>query len=355
MFKKMPQSSSEMYGMVLSASIRALKLNTYMDNFDADRFNMDGKDHSEEFNSSVNAYYFDWFFKNANNLYSAFVLLDSDDSRVLYLYLIAFRLAGHFSVKIPVGFNKSSNEYQKFKEIEAGCESLLESKYLFKGLKHFDYLYDEKRYVIDCMGLEYYLCRHQYYYHVDGIKIQPVEGDYVVDGGACLGDSALVFSQSVGEKGRVYAFDPVADHIDVIKFNIKQFPLKNVDVMPFGLSDKNIYCDPIVINTYAPGFSANNHRVPLRSIDDLVATGAIERVDFIKLDIEGSELEALRGAHETILKFKPKLAISLYHKPDDVFDIILYLKGNYDFYEMYIDHYSIHQEETVLYCINKIF
>ena len=48
--------------------------------------------------------------------------------------------------------------------------------------------------------------------------------------------------------------------------------------MPFGFSDINIYCDPIVINTYAPGFTANNHRVPLLRIDDLVADGTMERM-----------------------------------------------------------------------------
>ena len=75
-----------------------------------------------------------------------------------------------------------------------------------------------------------------------------------------------------------YAFDQVADHFDIIVFNIKQFPLNNVDVMPFGFSDINIYCDLIVINTYAPGFTANNHRVPLLRIDDLVADGTMERM-----------------------------------------------------------------------------
>ena len=351
MFNKVPVSAGDMYSMILSASIRALKLNTFMDNFDADRFNIDGKDHSEEFNSASNAFYFDWLFKNYKKLYAAFESLGNDDSKILYLYLTAYRLAGHFSVKIPVNFSNDSDEYLKFKDIEKGVDSPIALNGALKGVRHFDYIYNGSRYIVDCMGLEYYLFRKQYYYSVGGVKIQPMEGDFVIDGGACLGDSALVFSNSVGADGKIYAFDPVSDHIDVINYNIQQFPYKNVQVMPFGLSDKNVFCEPIVINQYAPGFRAAELLVPLRTIDYLLGIGAIERVDFIKMDIEGSELEALTGAHEAIVKYKPRLAISLYHKPDDIFSIVLQINDKYPFYKMYIDHYTIHQEETVLYCV----
>jgi len=90
--------------------------------------------------------------------------------------------------------------------------------------------------------------------------------------------------------------------------------------------------------------------VPLRSIDHLVKTNVIERVDFIKLGVEGAELDVVRGARESIQRFKPKLAISLYHKPNDFFEIILYIKKRFPFYSCYIDHYTIHAEETVFYC-----
>jgi hypothetical protein len=90
--------------------------------------------------------------------------------------------------------------------------------------------------------------------------------------------------------------------------------------------------------------------VPLRSIDSLVNAGQIEKIDFIKLDVEGAEMDKLRGAQQSIERFKPKLAISLYHKPDDLFEIILHIKENFSFYNCFVDHYTIHSEETVLYC-----
>jgi len=67
--------------------------------------------------------------------------------------------------------------------------------------------------------------------------------------------------------------------------------------------------------------------VPLRRIDTPVAKDAIERVDFIKLDIEGSELMALSGARATIKRVRPELAILLYHRRQDFFEIPLLLRG----------------------------
>jgi hypothetical protein len=102
---------------------------------------------------------------------------------------------------------------------------------------------------------------------------------------------------------------------------------------------------------FAPGFRSANKEVPLRALDSMVIEGLVPRVDFIKMDIEGSELCALKGASGTIRKYRPKLAISLYHKPNDIFEIPLFIQKEFPFYEMYIYHYTIHNEETVLYCL----
>ena len=98
------------------------------------------------------------------------------------------------------------------------------------------------------------------------------------------------------------------------------------------------------------GFSvASNTNIPLRKIDTLVNHGIIERVDFIKMDIEGSEYDALKGAVSTIKKFQPKLAISLYHINDDFHRIPILLKNCNPNYKFRLGHYTIHGEETVLY------
>ncbi|HEY8097641.1 MAG TPA: FkbM family methyltransferase, partial [Methylobacter sp.] len=77
--------------------------------------------------------------------------------------------------------------------------------------------------------------------------------------------------------------------------------------------------------------------------------GVIPRVDFIKMDIEGAELAALKGASESIQKFKPRLAISLYHRLSDFIDIPSEIRRLHPEYRFYLGHHSVHQEETILY------
>jgi len=89
------------------------------------------------------------------------------------------------------------------------------------------------------------------------------------------------------------------------------------------------------------------------SIDDLVAKYHLVSVDFIKMDIEGAEMSALKGAEETIKRFKPKLAISVYHKPDDMIVIPEYIRSLNAGYKFYLDYYTIVGHEIVLYAINK--
>lgn len=345
-----PLSFNQFYSLNLALSVQSLKANTYTDNFDAARFNIDGNDHSMIFDTETRIRYFDWYFRNATNLYNAYQLLEDDDSRELYMFLIAYRMAGHLSIKLPVNFVEKKAELEHFRSCEHSTPSTLPLSGIFGNISHFDFEYNGDRYVVDCQGLEYYLFRRQYFYEQGDVRVAPELGDYVIDGGACLGDTAAVFSNAVGADGKVYSFDPIAGHQEVLQYNASQFPFKNVVPMPYGLSDREVICPSMVVNMYAPGFSSINKPVPLRSIDKLVETGEIEKIDFIKLDVEGAELETLRGAKNSIHRFKPKLAVSLYHRPNDLFELIQYIRSEFPFYKFSLGHYTIHQEETVLYC-----
>ncbi|MCM1303087.1 MAG: FkbM family methyltransferase [Lachnospiraceae bacterium] len=69
------------------------------------------------------------------------------------------------------------------------------------------------------------------------------------------------------------------------------------------------------------------------------------------MDIEGAEMEALTGACKTIQKNRPKLAICIYHKYEDLYRIPMYVKSLVPEYRIYIRHYSDTPSETVMYAI----
>jgi FkbM family methyltransferase len=353
MFPAFPTSPMELKSTVLSVSINCLKMNTYFDNFDKDRFNYDGVDRSKVFNAGERVFWLSWFFDNYEELFSAFSLFTTDRSRRLFLNLLAFRLAGHHSVRIETNFDENGASFEEYKALEKYTASSLPAAGSFGKLNHYDFIYNNRHYVADCLGFKYYLFRGQYFLNDCGVRIEPNAGDFVIDAGACLGDTAIVFGKAVGKDGKVFAFDPVGNHLEVLSHNIAQNPDCNIQAMPFGLSDSDVDCSPIKLDSYSPGFNTRNQNVPLRCLDSLVIDGYIPKIEFVKMDIEGSELSAIKGGAGSIRKFRPKLAISLYHKPSDIFEIPLYIAKEFPFYQMYIDHYTIHNEETVLYCTPK--
>ena len=87
------------------------------------------------------------------------------------------------------------------------------------------------------------------------------------------------------------------------------------------------------------------------SIDDFFEQYNLTKVDFIKMDIEGAELDALIGAKNTLIKCKPKLAISIYHNIIHFFEIPKFINSLKLNYKFYMDHFTTHGEETVLFAI----
>ena len=93
--------------------------------------------------------------------------------------------------------------------------------------------------------------------------------------------------------------------------------------------------------------------VSTTSIDETVDKAGIHKVDFIKMDIEGAELSALMGAKNTIKKFKPNLAICVYHKKDDLIEIPKYIKSINPGYDLYFNYYTDIGWEAVIYAVNR--
>lgn len=140
-------------------------------------------------------------------------------------------------------------------------------------------------------------------------------GDVVIDAGANLGYWSLVASRMVGRNGRVYAFEPVMSTFEKLKQNLKASDALNVICYQLALADKcgDAYIaiakdDPIkgwsTLGKRADVVLAEDERFlcSLVRLDDVFSDSSLR---LLKLDIEGAELLALRGAQRTIKRLKP--------------------------------------------------
>lgn len=149
------------------------------------------------------------------------------------------------------------------------------------------------------------------------------QGDIVVDCGAHVG----VFTANALKRGakRVISIEPDPRNIECLRRNFKaEIEAGRVTVIPAGAwsEEKTIQLNIGMANSGTGSMihkeeGAVSIEVPVRPIDKIVAELGVERVDFIKMDIEGAEREALKGAAEILKKYKPRLMMDAYHLEDD--------------------------------------
>lgn len=181
------------------------------------------------------------------------------------------------------------------------------------------------------------------------------ENDVVFDIGAWIGDTAYVFSQKMKGTGMIYGFEPMPQNYDLLAENLHLIPNLKIYNMGLGKEDG-------VLNFIFPEWGAasgsstcdinGEYPVKIKTLDNFVKENNIEKVDFIKADIEGAECDMLIGATETIRKFHPKLAICIYHRGlidhYEVPNVILSIRQDYEFF---IEAFKDGLTETVLFAM----
>ena len=185
------------------------------------------------------------------------------------------------------------------------------------------------------------------YFHPE-VVLQP--GDVVIEGGIDDGRTTYQFSRCVGPQGRIIAFEPSPQALPFLKTQFAS--ATNVTIEPQGLWSSRTTL-PLSCNGGASSVTnLNGNTIPCDFIDldSYVRAHSLRRCDMIKMDIEGAEREALKGAIETIRCFKPKLAISVYHGPVTEFLKIIQLLASLNAgYTFYLGHHEPFHNETVLY------
>ena len=185
---------------------------------------------------------------------------------------------------------------------------------------------------------------------------EPQKNDIVLSVGAYKGETAIWFSDKVGNNGHVYAFEPDENNQKILTNNLQLNDIVNVTLVKKGLwnnvgkqtFERNGALSTVVHNICDADRSCT---INVDTIDNFVSAKNISKVDFIKMDIEGGEFNALQGAVKTIKKYRPKLAISIYHSARDFVEIPLLIHYLVPEYRMSISHKKMDNSftETILF------
>lgn len=185
--------------------------------------------------------------------------------------------------------------------------------------------------------------------YFDDDLVQLSENERFLDCGAFDGDSAIAFVDALRRREidtyeEIISFEPDAANYQ----KMCRRDLSHHTCICKGVSDQ-----PGTVFFCADGTSGRveadgGELIELESIDHYL-NGT--RATMIKMDIEGMELTALKGAEQTIRKWRPKLAICIYHKREDLWEIPQYIKGLVPDYKFYIRAYDDTWCELVLYAL----
>lgn len=317
-------------------------------------------------------YYTEGSFVDGVKIYNVDTLRSSDNELV-----IGFENRGR-ALSVKESFAQNGVKVYYFEDLF--CFRQMDYKFFIDNInsyqKAYDLLEDElskkilvahinSRIAGDYTEIAKYDSKLKYGYDYDLLQLN--SDDTFVDCGAFDGDTFLeVADYTHGRFKKYIAFEP--DEKNVRKFSAKAKEYNNVIIIEKGVSDvnevKNFYNDGSLYSNFVDsGLWGDKTRrdiygdkdsfvsVPVCRMDDVLGG---EPVSVIKMDIEGSELDALKGARQIIKKI-PKLAICIYHKSEDLFSCILFINSvvGEGLYKYYIRHHSDNIAETILYAIPR--
>ncbi|MDD3593553.1 MAG: FkbM family methyltransferase [Candidatus Gastranaerophilales bacterium] len=309
--------------------------------------------------------------KDYNDKYDQIIIASNHNRNDMYLVLTALRVNRKKIVKVPldgvlrsIQDEKINNALKVFKEnsdkklykfvSEVQLKTKNKEKHVnkirerFKGFKELVAgIYPEEQY------LEYT--------NKDAVEV-------AIDGGAFNGIHALIFLSEFKNVKKIYSFEPNYEDFKA-RFNsdikarlIESSP--NIELVEKGLWIKEDVLEfkSVATNKAAScicdakdytRYEGDILRIKTTSIDKFVKDNNIEKIDFIKLDVENSEIKVIEGAKNTILKDRPQMAISIYHSPEHFLQIPIILDELLTDYVFRLGHYSENYCETVMYAIPK--
>jgi len=169
-----------------------------------------------------------------------------------------------------------------------------------------------------------------------------------VDVGAFDGMTSVDFIEWSKEYKKIICFEADSKNISNCKKTLQKVTERYQIIDKAAWSTKTSICFDEKGTTNSKIDLSSSNTVQAVTIDEALEG---EKITFIKMDIEGAEMEALEGARQIIKECKPKLAICVYHKKEDIFEIPRLILNINPEYKFYLRHYSLGLSDTVLYAI----
>ena len=285
--------------------------------------------------------------------------LSDESSKEMLIDLMCYKILGEAKFKLRTNKPENLLQLQEIEQLTDRKESI-DPRFMNTILHKYDLnpIGRNIRMFFSGPGIHSDFYLEQYRYNHEGKEIAANEGDAVIDAGGCWGDTALYFADRVGPKGKVYTFEFIPNNINILNKNFDLNPhlrerFQLVERPLWNESHKKIYFKDMGPGSRISfeGFEGMEGSTETLTIDDFVAQNNIEAVDLIKMDIEGAEENALEGARAVIRRFKPKLAIAIYHSMEQFVGIPKWILDLNLGYKIYLDHFTIHEEETMIYAV----
>ena len=292
-----------------------------------------------------------WFNNNATALFETREALEDDLSKIIFDNHLLLKAVYHSK------FYFSRINYDDFFNIKS--EKLFESKELpntYGGIQMKEFTISLAGTNLKIIGsklnidlINYY---RQYFVKRDGLFLGPQVDDIVFDCGACIGEISTLFAGLVGSKGQVHTFDPIPLHSKFIKLhsdlNEKLSGIIIINELAVDSQSFNVHGNVADTKIISPGgLSVDTYNSI--SLDEYFEKSKLTKIDYIKMDIEGYEIQALMGATNILKLHKPKLAICCYHKPEDLWEIPRLLRQINPDYKIYFGHHTPVAYESVFY------
>lgn len=219
------------------------------------------------------------------------------------------------------------------------CLADEKSRHVLDGLLNYRLDYDTRKAVE--VADEY----DRQYFDEELIQFSPE--DVLVDLGGYDGDTAEKFIQfGAGAYRKIYLFEPDNNLLEAAKRRLRESP--NIEYIQAGAYSKDGELRFSASGRTNGAISESGELViPVRKIDSVVS----EPPTLIKMDIEGAETEALKGAEALIRSVRPRLAIAAYHYAPDLWQLVKVIRAINPTYKFYLRHYSESGLESVIYAL----